>query len=108
MELLRDIAILVFPVVVSLLVRRFLREKEDAERLKRVLALAEEAVLFVEDAFPGKKGTEKLKEAIGYLKAVLAQAGITLSDAEAEAKVRAAYQRLQGKALERLLERLAK
>lgn len=106
-ELVRDVIILVLPVLVSLFARKFLKSQEDVVRLKKVLALAEEAVLFVEDAFPEKKGTEKLKEAIEYLKAVLARAGIQLSDAEAEAKVRAAYQRLQGKALERLIERLA-
>lgn len=107
MEFLRDLAILALPALFSVLARKFLKDREEAEKLRRILALAEEAVLFVEDAFPEARGTEKLRKAIEYLKAVLAKAGIAISDAEAEAKVRAAYQRLQLEALERLLGKLA-
>ncbi|MGQ9473118.1 MAG: phage holin, LLH family [Candidatus Caldatribacteriaceae bacterium] len=74
----------------------------------RILKLAEEAVLFAEDAFPHSPGVEKLKQAIEYLKGALAKAGIKLSDSEAEAKVRAAYQRLQKEALQKILEGLKK
>jgi hypothetical protein len=51
-------------------------------------------------------GAEKLKKAIEYLKGVLAKAGASITDTEAEAKVRAAYQRLQREALDRLIEKL--
>lgn len=103
-----DIFILVFPALLSAVLARFVKTEAERERFARILHLAEEAVLFAEDAFPDKKGLEKLREAVEYLKSVLAKAGVTLSDAEAEAKVRAAYQRLQQKALDNLLERLTK
>ncbi len=65
------------------------------DRYRKILDLAEEAVLFVEDAFPEKRGLEKLREAIQYLKRCCERLGIPLDDAEAEAKVRAAYQKLE-------------
>jgi len=105
-EILKDILILFLPAFLSVLAGKLLREKEKAERFYKALALAEEAVLFVEDAFPGVPGAEKLKKAIEYLKGVLAKAGVSITDTEAEAKVRAAYQRLQQEALNRLIEKL--
>lgn len=108
LELVLDIVLVVLPAVLSVLLARFLKEKGEGEKLLRILRLAEEAVLFAEDAFPNSPGVEKLKKAIEYLRGALAKAGLKLSDAELEAKVRAAYQRLQGEALERILERLRK
>ncbi|MEN3202580.1 MAG: phage holin, LLH family [Atribacterota bacterium] len=65
------------------------------ERYRKILTLAEEAVLLVEDAFPEKRGLEKLQKAIQYLKEGCERLGILLSDEEAEARVRIAYQRLE-------------
>jgi hypothetical protein len=106
MELVRDVVLVVLPAFLSVLAGKLLRDKAEAERLRKIVAFAEEAVLFVEDAFPDSPGVEKLKKAIEYLKGVLARAGVTVSDTEAEAKVRAAYQRLQREALDRLVEKL--
>ncbi|MBC7218421.1 MAG: phage holin [Candidatus Caldatribacterium sp.] len=106
LELVLDVVLVVLPAVLSVLLARFLKEKGEGEKLLRILRLAEEAVLFAEDAFPNSPGVEKLKKAIEYLRGALAKAGIKLEDKELEAKVRAAYQRLQGEALERILERL--
>lgn len=108
MEILKDFAILVFPALLSAVLARFVKTDAERERFARVLRLAEEAVLFAEDTFPNSPGVEKLKKAVEYLKGVSAKGGIKLSDADAEAKVRAAYQRLQQKAFDNLLERLAK
>ena len=105
-EILKDILVLFLPAFLSVLAGKLLREKEKAERFYKALALAEEAVLFVEDAFKGTPGTEKLKKAIEYLKAALHKNGIAVSDAEAETKVRAAYQRLQQEALKGILKKL--
>lgn len=106
MEILKDIAVLVFPALFSALLGKLVKERANAEKLKRIIAIAEEAVLFAEDAFPQSPGVEKLKKAIEYLKGALAKGGIKLSDAEAEAKVRAAYQRLQQKAIQGVLDTL--
>ena len=107
LEIILDIVLLVLPAALSLILARFIKTKEEEEKFLRILKLAEEAVLFAEDAFPNLPGVEKLKKAVEYLKGVLAKAGVKLTDRELEAKVRAAYQRLQGEALERILERLA-
>jgi len=106
MELVRDVVLVILPALLSVLVGRLLKDKAEAERLRKIVAFAEEAVLFVEDAFPDSPGVEKLRKAIEYLKGVLAKAGVTISDTEAEAKVRAAYQRLQREALDRLIKKL--
>jgi len=106
MELVRDVVLVVLPALLSVLAGRLIKDKAEAERLRKIVAFAEEAVLFVEDAFPGVPGTEKLRKAIEYLKGVLAKAGVSISDTEAEAKVRAAYQRLQREVLDRLIEKL--
>lgn len=105
-ELLVNVAAVVLPAALSVILARFVKSKEEGERLLRILRLAEEAVLFAEDAFPDSPGVEKLRRAVEYLKGALAKAGIKLEDRELEAKVRAAYQRLQGEALEKILERL--
>jgi LL-H family phage holin len=106
LELILDIVLVVLPAALSLILARFIKTKEEEEKFFRILKLAEEAVLFAEDAFPDSPGVEKLRRAIEYLKGVLARAGVTISDTEAEAKVRAAYQRLQREALDRLVEKL--
>lgn len=79
----------------SYLFSRWHMDRLSLERYRKILTLAEEAVLFVEDAFPEKKGVEKLREAIRYLKEGCERLGILLEDSEAEAKVRIAYQRLE-------------
>jgi LL-H family phage holin len=106
LELILDIVLVVLPAALSLILARFIKTKEEEEKFLRILKLAEEAVLFAEDAFPNSPGVEKLKKAVEYLRGALAKAGVKLTDRELEAKVRAAYQRLQGEALERILERL--
>lgn len=79
----------------SYLFSRWHIDRLTLERYRKILTLAEEAVLFVEDAFPEKRGFEKLQKAIQYLKEGCERLGILLSDEEAEARVRIAYQRLE-------------
>ncbi|MGQ9473153.1 MAG: phage holin, LLH family [Candidatus Caldatribacteriaceae bacterium] len=106
--MLFDILILIFPALVSIFLLGFLKSERDREIFLRILKLAEEAVLFVEDAFPNSPGVEKLQKAIQYLQGALAKSGLKLSNSELEAKVRSAYQRLQQDALANLLRRFEK
>lgn len=106
--MLFDILILIFPALASILLVSFLKNERDRENFLKILKLAEEAVLFAEDVLPQSPGVEKLKKAMEYLKGVLSKSGLQLSDSELEAKVRAAYQRVQQKALANLLKRLTK
>ncbi|MCS7242520.1 MAG: phage holin, LLH family [Candidatus Caldatribacterium sp.] len=96
-EFFSFVASLFFLGVGSYLFSRWHFNRLTLERYRKILTLAEEAVLFVEDAFPEKKGVEKLKEAIQYLKEGCERLGILLGDSEAEARVRIAYQRLERK-----------
>lgn len=106
--MLFDILILIFPALASILLVSFLKSERDRENFLRIIKLAEEAVLFAEDAFPQLPGVEKLKKAIEYLKGALSKSGLKLSDTELEAKVRSAYQRMQQNALINLIKHFTK
>lgn len=94
-EFLSFVASLLFLGGVGYLFSQWQLDRLTLDRYRKILTLAEEAVLFVEDAFPEKKGTEKLKEAIRYLREGCEHLGIALSPEEAEKKVRIAYQRIE-------------
>lgn len=68
--MLFDIALLVFPALFSVPVTYLVKTQRDKGNFLRILKLAEEAVLFAQDAFPRSKGVEKLKKAMEYLKRV--------------------------------------
>lgn len=105
MNLLADVLILLVPSVLAYVLARLGVDKLKLSKYERLLKLAEEAVLFAEDAFPNSPGVEKLKKAVEYLKMVAAKAGIPLSNKEAEEKARVAFQRIQKETLENLLKR---
>ncbi|NSW76895.1 MAG: hypothetical protein HPY68_09035 [Candidatus Atribacteria bacterium] len=106
MSLVSDIVILLLPSLLTYVFTRLGLDKLKLQKYERLLRLAEEAVLFAEDAFPDSPGMEKLRKAVEYLKMVAAKAGLRLSDKEAEEKARVAFQRVQKGALENLVKRV--
>ena len=107
MSFLSTVLVLVFPSLLTYVLTRLGMDRLKLERYERLLRLAEEAVLFAEDAFPQSPGVEKLKKAVEYLKMIAQKVGMKLSDQEAEEKTRVAFQRIQKKTLENLLKRMA-
>ena len=80
----------------AFLINKYLKTEEEKAkflaRLKAGVQFADEAIYFVEDAFPDLSGVDKAKKAVEYFKLVMANAGFPVTDAEADAKVRAAFQ----------------
>ncbi len=108
MDLAKDLFLLFFPIFLSFLVSRFSLPFLKGKRYEKLLHLAEDAVRFAEDAFPGSEGTEKLKKAVEYLQTLALELGFRLENQEAEEKIRIAFQRVQKEALARILERALK
>ena len=95
-ETLQNLVLTIVPVIVAFLINKYLKTEEEKTkflaRLKAGVQFADEAIYFVEDAFPDLSGVEKAKKAVEYFKLVMANAGYPVTDVEAEAKVRAAFQ----------------
>ena len=106
MHRIADILILVIPSLFAYILARLGIDKLKLTKYERLLKLAEEAVLFAEDAFPNSPGVEKLKKAVEYLKMVAVKAGIPLSEKEAEEKARIAFQRIQKETLENVFKKV--
>ncbi|HSV31607.1 MAG TPA: hypothetical protein VLH40_06255 [Atribacteraceae bacterium] len=101
-KLIYDILIILLPLVLTFIFGRLGIDRIQFQRYQGLLKVAEDAVLWAEDAFPQAAGPERLKKAIALFKQAAGQAGFLVDDAEADAKVRAAYQHLQiaaGKAI---------
>ena len=95
-ETLQNLILTIVPVIVAFLIKKYLKTEEEKEkflaRLKAGVQFADEAIYFVEDAFPDLSGVDKAKKAMEYFKTIMANSGFPVTEAEAEAKVRAAFQ----------------
>ena len=95
-ETLQNLILTIVPIIVMFLINRYLKTEEERkkfhDRISAGYQFAKEAILFVEDAFPDMKGLDKLKKAMDYFKQVMANAGYPVTNEEAEAKVRSAFQ----------------
>lgn len=95
-DTLQNLILTIVPVIVAFLINKYLKTEEERkkfqDRLKTGTRFADEAVYFVEDAFPDLKGIEKLKKAMEYFKQIMANAGFPVTDTEAEIKIRSAFQ----------------
>ena len=95
-ETLQNLILTIVPIVVAFLINKYLKTEEERKKfqnkLKTATQFADEAIYFVEDAFPDLKGIDKVKKAMEYFKLIMANAGYPVTEAEAEAKVRAAFQ----------------
>ena len=94
-KLITDILIILLPTVLAFIFGKLGIDRVHFQRYQGLIRVAEDAVLWAEDAFPEAKGPEQFAQAIDLFKQAAAQAGFLVDDREADAKVRAAYQRLQ-------------
>jgi len=94
-KLIFDLLVLILPTFLTIIFSKFSIDHIKFQRYQRVIQIAEEAVLWAEDAFPGNAGSEKLLQAIQYFRNAAIQAGFWMADEDAEKKVRVAYQALK-------------
>ncbi len=93
-KIIFDLLILILPTLLTIIFSKFGIDRIKFQRYQRLIQIAEEAVLWVEDAYPQNRGSEKLLKAINYFRDAAIQAGFWVADAEAEKRVRVAYQAL--------------
>lgn len=95
-DTLQNLVLTIVPIIVAFLINKYLKTEEERNkflnRIKAGVQFAYEAIYFIEDAFPDLSGVEKVKKAMEYFKQIMANAGFPVTDAEAEAKIRAAFQ----------------
>jgi len=94
-KLLYDILVILLPTILTFIFGKLGIDRIHFQRYQGLITIAEDAVLWAEDAFPGATGPEQLRKAIGLFKQAAVKAGFLVDEAEADAKVRAAYKRLQ-------------
>ena len=94
-KIIFDLLILILPTLLTVIFSKFGLDRIKFQRYQRLIQIAEEAVLWVEDAYPHNQGSEKLLKAIQYFRDAAIQAGFWIADEEAEKKVRVAYQALK-------------
>lgn len=95
-EALMQFLLGVAPAIVAFLISYYLKEKAKQEalmgRLNVVAYYADLAVKAAEDLLGPKQGVLKLKKAVEILRQFLEKLGVYLSDEEAEAEIRKAFQ----------------
>ena len=94
-KIIFDLLILILPTLITVIFSKFGLDRIKFQRYQRLIQIAEEAVLWVEDVYPKNQGSEKLLKAIQYFRDAAIQAGFWIADEEAEKKVRVAYQALK-------------
>ncbi len=91
-KVIYDVIILVLPTVLTIIFGKLGIDRIKFQRYQRLIQIAEEAVLWADDTFPGNPGSEKLFKAIDYFRNAAIEAGFWIADGDAEKKVRVAYQ----------------
>ncbi len=94
-KLLYDILVILLPTILAFIFGKLGIDRIHFQRYRGLIEIAEDAVLWAEDAFPQAQGPEQLRKAIELFKQAAITAGFLVDEAEADAKVRAAYKRLQ-------------
>ena len=94
-KIIFDLLILILPTLLTVIFSKFGIDRIKFQRYQRLIQIAEEAVLWVEDAYPQNQGSEKLLKAIHYFRVAAIQSGFWNADKDAEQKVRVAYQALK-------------
>ncbi len=94
-KIIYDVILLILPTVLTIIFGKFGIDRIKFQRYQRLVQIAQEAVLWAEDAFPGNAGSEKLLKAIDYFRSAAIEAGFWIADEDAEKKVRVAYQAIR-------------
>ena len=89
------VIILILPTVLTIIFSKLGIDRIKFQRYQRLIQIAQEAVLWADDTFPGNPGSEKLLKAIDYFRNAAIEAGFWIADEDAEKKVRVAYQAIR-------------
>ena len=95
LELILQVIVIVLPVLLTWIFARFGITKEEYQKWQWATERAFEFVKAAKDKFPENSGVQKLAWATEQLKNALIKMGYHLTDEEAEALVRAAYQAMK-------------
>ncbi len=85
----------VLPLIISWFAGKYIKTEEERKRWQLFATKAYELVLAAKDLFPDGAGKQKLAWVMENLKTALIKAGYFISDEEAEALARAAYQKMK-------------
>jgi len=94
-KIVYDLIILILPTVLTIIFGKLGLDRIKFQRYQRLIQIAQEAMLWVDDAFPENRGSEKLLKTIQYFRDAAIEAGFWIADEEAEKKVRVAYQAIR-------------
>jgi len=104
LDIVLKIILFALPTIITYVFSRLGITKQKYQEWQWAVDRAMEFVLAAKDRFPENSGVQKLAWAVEQLKIALIKSGYHVTDQEAEALVRAAYQKMKSETISAVIQ----